>query len=261
MPILIDIRKLKIINQLIKDGAENVASALEMMAGVEATVDIKSLSFVAPEDIPAQMGEGQIYGANIELREPPYGVFLMTFPPGTGEEIAELMTGMPVEDEFTDMQQSALQEMCNVMTSGFIDGIANTLDTTIDMETPRLELADTETIADQTLRHIRTDALSIVLDSLVDISDHDTALQLRIFLVPDPGAFVNVIDKIDLDEVGAGEGYTEAESQKLGDKKRDVAVGANLEDLDLGDDSEEEQAEEDHGDFADDATADPEDYF
>lgn len=202
MPILIDIRKLTIIGKLIQHGAKNVADSLSTMANIQADIQIKSLSFVEPSDIPHEIGEGSYYHANIRLTEPPYGVFLMTFGDKTAHEIAGHMTGQPVEDgELNQMHESALQEMCNILTSGFIDGIANTLETTINMNTPQLEYDSSETIAEETLSHIHSDSLSIVLDSVVDLRDRDTEFQLRIFLVPDPGAFVNLIDKLDIEEI------------------------------------------------------------
>jgi len=201
MPILIDIRKLTIIGKLIQHGAKNVAESLSTMADIEADIQIKSLSFVDPEDIPHEIGDGSFYHANIRLIEPPYGVFLMTFDDLTAEEIAKHMTGQEVDGELNQLHESALQEMCNILTSGFIDGMANTLETTINMETPELEYDDAEVIANDTLSHIHADSLSIVLDSIVDLQDQETEFQLRIFLVPDPGAFVNLIDKLDIEEI------------------------------------------------------------
>lgn len=199
MPLLIDVRKLSIINQLIQSGAQNVTASLETLAGVDATVEIKSLSFVEPSDIAAEMGDGEIYGANVRLTEPPYGVFLMTFSPETAAEIAALLTNTSTDDGFNQLHESALSEMCNVLTSGFIDGIANTLETTIDFGTPELEREQARSIADDALTHVRRDSMSIVLDSVVDIADSDVAFKLRIFLVPDPGSFVHVIDQLELD--------------------------------------------------------------
>ena len=224
MPLLIDVRKLSLITQLIQDGAEQVAGSLATLAGVEACVEIKSLSFVQPDDIVTEMGSGEIHSARIRLTEPPYGVFLMTFSTETAAEIARLMTGTPVEGEFTQMQDSALQEMCNILTSGFIDGIANTLETTINMETPTVEAADASVVADAALSHVRRDSLTIVLDSLVDIKETDVAFSLRIFLIPDPGSFVHLIDQLDRDvETGEPTSVDAAEVEEL-DMDADVQV-------------------------------------
>ena len=224
MPLLIDIRKLSLITELIQDGAEEVAGSLSSLAGVEATVEIKSLSFVQPEDITTEMGSGHIHSARIRLTEPPYGVFLMTFSEETAGEIARLMTGTPVEGEFTQMQQSALQEMCNILTSGFIDGIADTLETTINMDTPTVEADDASAIADAAMSHVRRDSMTIVLDSLVDIKETDVAFSLRIFLIPDPGSFVHLIDQLDRDvETGA---LTSVDADDVEELDMDADVGA-----------------------------------
>ena len=201
MPLLIDIRKLRIINQLMRSGTENVTEALATLADVESRVDIKSLSFVEPADIAAEIGTDELYSASIQLREPPYGVFLLTFPRETGEEMAALMTGTAVDGGFNQLQKSALQEMCNILTSGFIDGIANTLGTTIDMETPELRYSSGADVAEQTLSHVRKDSLSIVLDSMIDVADEDAAFKVRVFLVPDPGSFVNLLDHLSVEEI------------------------------------------------------------
>jgi chemotaxis protein CheC len=224
MPLLIDIRKLSLISDLIQDGAEEVAGSLASLAGVEASVEIKSLSFVQPDDIATEMGEGHIHSARIRLTEPPYGVFLMTFSTETAAEIARLMTGTAVDSEFTQMQESALQEMCNILTSGFIDGIANTLETTINMQTPTVEADDAPVIADAALSHVRRDSLTIVLDSLVDIKETDVAFSLRIFLIPDPGSFVHLIDQLDREvETGDPINADASEVQEL-DMDADVQV-------------------------------------
>lgn len=41
--------------------------------------------------------------------------------------------------------------------------------------------------------------LAIVLDSVVDIAESDTDLGNRLFRVPDPGAFVNHTDNLNMD--------------------------------------------------------------
>jgi chemotaxis protein CheC len=216
MPLLIDIRKLSLITELIKEGAEQVASSLGTLAGVDAVVEIKSLSFVQPEDIVAELGTGEIYSARVRLTEPPYGVFLMSFSTETAAEIAGLMTGTEVDGEFTQLQRSAIQEMCNILTSGFIDGTANTLETTIDIGTPTVEQDQASVIAEDALSHVRRDSLTIVLDSLVDIKETDVAFSLHIFLIPDPGSFVHLIDQLDRDvESGGVVGADRADVEEL----------------------------------------------
>ncbi|WP_136716051.1 chemotaxis protein CheC [Halorientalis salina] len=201
MPLLIDVRKLRIINVLMESGAGNVANSLESLAGLNAEVAVKSLSMVTPGDIPDDLGDDEVFSATISLTEPPYGDFIMTFDQGTAESIAEEMTGTEVDGELTQLQESALQEMCNIFTSGFIDGMANTLGSSIEMATPELEHGTGRQLMVDNLSHVRTDSLAIVLDSQVNVTDPGTEFRIRIFLVPDPGSFVNLVDHMDMDDI------------------------------------------------------------
>jgi chemotaxis protein CheC len=201
MPLLIDVRKLRIINVLMESGAGNVANSLESLAGLNAEVAVKSLSMVTPGDIPDDLGDDEVFSATISLTEPPYGDFIMTFDEGTAESIAEEMTGTEVDGDLTQLQESALQEMCNIFTSGFIDGLANTLGRSIEMGTPEIEEGAGRELMESNLSHISNDSLAVVLDSQVDVTDPQTEFQIRIFLIPDPGSFVNILDHLDMDEI------------------------------------------------------------
>lgn len=201
MPLLIDVRKLRIINVLMESGAGNVADSLESLAGLDASVAVKSLSMVEPDDIPEELGDEPLFCASVKLTEPPYGYFVMTFGTETAVNVAEHMTGQSVDGELNQLHESALQEMCNIFTSGFIDGLANTLGRSIEMGTPELERGTGRDLLASNLSHVTSDSLAIVLDSHVDVTDPRRAFQIRIFLVPDPGAFVNVLDHLSVEEI------------------------------------------------------------
>jgi len=142
-----------------------------------------------------------VFSATISLTEPPYGDFIMTFDEGTAESIAEEMTGTRVDGELTQLQESALQEMWNIFTSGFIDGMANTLGSSIDMGTPTVEHGSGRALMEANLSHVHDDSLAVVLDSQVTVTDPGTEFQIHIFLVPDPGSFVNLIDHMDMESI------------------------------------------------------------
>jgi len=201
MPLLIDVRKLRIINVLMESGAGNVANSLESLAGLNAEVAVKSLSMVRPDDIPEDVGDDEVFSATINLTGPPYGDFIMTFDEETAESIAEEMTGTAADGELTQLQESALQEMCNIFTSGFIDGMANTLGSSIEMGTPELEHGSGRVLMENNLSHVHNDSLAVVLDSQVTVTDPGTAFQIHIYLIPDPGSFVNLIDHMDMDDI------------------------------------------------------------
>lgn len=197
MPLYIDVRKLAAINDLIYDGASNVADSLESLAGVgETTVGIKSLSMVDPGDLDTNVRTSGRYGASVQLHDPPYGVFMMTFTRETAENLAATLAGSPVDDGFNKIHESALQEVCNIFTSSFIDGLANTLGVTIDMGTPELQWIKADEPYVTEFTHVEVNPLVIVLDSVVDVEEDDAEFAIRVFLVPDAGSFVNVLDRL-----------------------------------------------------------------
>lgn len=204
MPLLIDVRKLRIINELIEKGATGAAESFSTLAGIDTAVEVKNLAFIDPPDMSDEIGTQKLYNARITLSEPPYGVFIMTFPATTAREIAELMTKQSCEGGMSDFHRSAIQEMCNLLTSGFIDGIANALDTTIDMGTPTVGYTTGDKLTREALTDTQRKTVAIVLDSVIRAVDSGRDFNIRVFLIPDPGSFVNMIDMLDIDHAEDG---------------------------------------------------------
>jgi len=51
MPLVVIIRKFTIITELITEGSSSVACSVSALVGIDATVEIQSLSFVDPADM------------------------------------------------------------------------------------------------------------------------------------------------------------------------------------------------------------------
>ncbi len=205
MPLLVDVRQLAILNELISNGATNVADSFSVLAGVKTTVDIQSIAFVDPDDLHREFGAEEVYVATVDLTESPYGSVMLTFSEETAAIVSELVAGTSVEGELTSLQKSALQEMCSICTSGFLDGFANTLGTTIEMSSPDLTRTGTEDILRSHLSHLHGESLAIVLDSTICVPERHQELELHIYVVPAPGAFVNLLDSMDVDALYGSE--------------------------------------------------------
>ncbi len=101
---------------------------------------------------------------------------------GDGRGDAELMPA-PCR-RWVHTLRSALQEM-DILTSGFIDGIANTLNAT-STGTPTVVQDDATEIADKALSHVRRDSLTIVSTRSSTSRTSDVPFSIRTFLIPDP---------------------------------------------------------------------------
>jgi chemotaxis protein CheC len=97
---------------------------------------------------------------------------------------------------FSDMERSAIQEIGNIMTSAFIDGWANVLDTTIDMGTPNFVFGPANGIIDKMGGWPDSD-LVFVVDSHITVDDGD--LGMTVYTFPELEDLVALIQDIDLD--------------------------------------------------------------
>ena len=61
MPLLVDVRKLTVINRLVRDGRENVASSVGTLTGVETDVEVKCIAFLDPDDVADEIGRERVY--------------------------------------------------------------------------------------------------------------------------------------------------------------------------------------------------------
>ncbi len=99
---------------------------------------------------------------------------------------------------FGEMEKSAVQEISNIMTSGFIDGWANVLETTIEMGTPtffhslpsefleKIELSDEE-------------GLAMLFDSKIQTpKSNDSDIEAEIYVFPHLDELVTMMNEFDL---------------------------------------------------------------
>jgi chemotaxis protein CheC len=89
-----------------------------------------------------------------------------------------------------------MQEIGNIMTSGYIDGWANVLDTTIDISTPSFVYGPASDIVDK-MGGWPDDEIVFVVDS--DIVAADTDVELTAYTFPRLEELVALIQDIGLD--------------------------------------------------------------
>ena len=199
MSLEIDVRKLDLFNQMSREGAVNVAEYLTQMTGIETGIEVSKINFLDIEDVKTHMGEGEAIGIFVELTDPPYGYVLFMLDPADSKRLAVSMVGEGDPDlsaGFSEMEKSAIQEVGNIMTSGFIDGWANVLETTIGMSTPTFAFCECSEVIDR-MGGWPDEEIAFVLDSHITASDTD--LDLTVYTFPHLRALVELIQDIDLD--------------------------------------------------------------
>ena len=135
----IPIDKLQTFNEMTTSGTQQAADNVEMMTGIPTEAEVTQISFAPIEDVPKQIGTDTYVGTVVEFTGKPSGYLMVLFDEVSAINVAEAM--MPVEmdgEELTDQHKAAIEELGNIMTSGFVDGWANVLQSSVDHTPPRL---------------------------------------------------------------------------------------------------------------------------
>jgi len=121
---------------MIAEGAEQASEDISMMTAIPTEVDVSRLSFVPVEGVPMAVEDDPRTGVVLEFEGTPSGYIAILFDEESAESVAGALLPGSDEEAGAEMHQSAIQEIGNIITSGFLDGWADTLDTTIEISTP-----------------------------------------------------------------------------------------------------------------------------
>ncbi len=198
MSLKVDVRKLDLFNKIAKVGSERVATSLSEMTGLDAGIEVSKINFLHMDDVKTHLGEEQQVGIFVELTESPYGYVLFLLDPADSKRLAtQMVPGDGSEDGgFSDMERSAIQEIGNIMTSGYIDGWANVLDTTIGMSTPSFVFGPSAGVIEE-MGGWPDQEMVFVLDS--QITADGTDVDLTVYTFPQLEPLVDLIQDIEVD--------------------------------------------------------------
>jgi len=196
----VDVRKLEVFNNISKEGSRQVADSLNQMAGLDSEIEVAKINFLHVEDVKTHLGDEKKVGIFVELTDSPNGYVLFVLDPEDSKQLAQsMLPGGGGDDDtkgFSDMERSAIQEIGNIMTSGYIDGWANVLDTTIGMGTPTFTYGPTSTIIEK-MGGWPDEDLAFVLDS--EILAPDTDVDLTVYTFPQIHDLVELVQQLDID--------------------------------------------------------------
>jgi len=200
MSLMIDIRKLALFNRMAKEGGNTVAGHLSQMTGMETEMEITKINFIDIPDIKTHIGDEKQIGISIELEEPPHGHILFLLNGDSAKDLARGMIGDmggadPDQEGFTDMERSAIQEIGNIMTSGFIDGWANVLETTIDISTPTFTYGPGSGMVDDLVGD-RDAEMALMFDSRVQALDSN--IDVKVYTFPELEELVDLMGAIEV---------------------------------------------------------------
>jgi two-component system chemotaxis sensor kinase CheA/chemotaxis protein CheC len=202
----IPIEKLEVFNRMTRTGAETAAENVEMMAGIPTTAEVSQISFAPIEDVPKQIGTETFVGTVVEFTGTPSGYLLVLFDETSAVTVAEALMSMETSGSgLTDQHKAAIEELGNIVTSGFVDGWANVLQQSVDHTPPRLVhdmgRAIIDPIAAQLGQHQRH---AFVIDSTMQTEE--LAFECDIYALPNEQELRRALAELQVDraeETGA----------------------------------------------------------
>ena len=180
---------------LAKRGSANAADNIGMMTGLETSVEVSRLRFVPLADVPAEVGRDPHAGTVFELQGRPSGYLAILFTEASAANVAEAMLPMEPDEPLGDMAENALCELGNVMTSGFIDGWANVLSTSIDHSPPEfVHDIGASTISPLVAKLSERQDYGFVIDAAIETEE----IQARcdVYALPDERELAAVLEEL-----------------------------------------------------------------
>ena len=169
-------------SQMVTEGSRQASADLTAMTGIDTDVDVSRLSFVPIEGVPMQLADEARQGVVLEFTGTPSGYIAILFDPDSAESVADAL--MPGMDADAAMRKSAIQEIGNIVTSGFLDGWADTLETTIDISPPTYVDDLGSAIVDPLVTELaQTQEHAFLIDSA--IATPDETFTCDIYALPD----------------------------------------------------------------------------
>lgn len=192
--------KLAAFNRISAKGAEGASQHMTSMTGIETDVTVNRLSFASIEDAPEHVGDEQRVGTVLELDGTPGGYIAILFDEASGRSVVDALVPTEPEPGFEGMSRSAIEEISNVMTSGFIDGWANVLEATIDQSPPRFVHDMGAAIVDSIAARLgQRQEHAFIIDTVIRTADDEFGCD--IYVLPRADELTAALEALDADSL------------------------------------------------------------
>ncbi|MCU4799848.1 chemotaxis protein CheC [Halobacteria archaeon HArc-gm2] len=207
----IPVDKLEVFNDMTTQGTEKAAQNVEMMTGIETTAEVTQISFAAIEDVPKQIGTETYVGTVVEFTGTPSGYLMVLFDEVSARNVADALMPTDAEGtELTEAHKSAIEELGNIMTSGFVDGWANVLQTSVEHTPPELVHDMGRAIVDPLAAQVgQHQEHAFIIESTMKTDEIE--FQSEIHALPNEAELRAALEALDVDRADE----TEADAEQL----------------------------------------------
>lgn len=196
---IIESEKLAGFDRIARNGATKISENLERMTGIDTETAVWR-EFISLDAIPGSLSNERLISVAFTFDGLPSGYLVFLFDRDSAVSLVEALLGTEPSGELGALERDAVCELSNVMTSGLIDGWANTLDTTIDHSTPAYTHDMGASVVDPLVVGLsERQEFAFVFD--VCIRGVDTPFQLDVFAIPDENDLIYALERLETERV------------------------------------------------------------
>jgi chemotaxis protein CheC len=196
-------RQLDALREVANIGAGHAATALSQMTGQTIMISVPRLVVSAVHEIPNHVAESEEPVAAVLLRMlgDLTGLTLLVFPRVAALRMAEMMSRKP-EGTFTEIgayEQSAIKEAGNILSSAYLNALAEFMGMILLPSPPQLEVDLSDAILSSTyLESTRGADVAFVIESEFFLKERNTPLRGFFFLLPDQSSLDQILKAVRL---------------------------------------------------------------
>ncbi|HEV8234651.1 MAG TPA: chemotaxis protein CheC [Gemmatimonadaceae bacterium] len=197
-----DLRSLKAIQldalrEVANIGAGHAATALSQMVGQTIMISVPTINVARLEDVPPQVGEPDqpVAAVLMHMLGDLTGRTLLVFPRRTAVRLAELLLhhSTPGED-FSEMQQSAIKEAGNILSSAYMNALADFMGMLLLPSPPSLAIDMSTAVLTTAYLQFGSDKDYVFcVESEFRLSDADEKLSGYFLLLPDAASLQAIL--------------------------------------------------------------------
>lgn len=178
--------------------ASAVMESLSEMLCMEVVMDVSSVNVESIEIIPSVIGlpDERIVGTHVNFSGRMSGSVLTILSIVGARKLADiLLAGMDDEDPLeylTEMQESAILEICNIMTSPFIDIIADAMSIELTQSPPSIVCESLYVLMNRSLDGYPS--VAIAFRSALRVVEHN--IDCNIMVLPNPDEIERLLNSL-----------------------------------------------------------------
>src|SRR4051812_34357984 len=202
-----DLRSLKAIQldalrEVANIGAGHAATALSQMIGQTIMISVPLINVAKLEDVPPQVAgpEEPVAAVLMHMLGDLTGRTLLVFPRKTARRLAGLLmrrTPTGDDEEFTEMDQSAIKEAGNILSSAYMNALSDFMGMMLLPSPPSLAVDMSNAVLTTTYLQFGSDKDYVFcVESEFMMNDTDERLRGFFLLLPDPASLQAILKAV-----------------------------------------------------------------